>query len=109
MDVSPSADRIFVYQKITGNKAGIASIGVMLVVIGKEAYIVAGEPGSPVTGPGIGGSVTVTCTGNPCTQCTPIIEWVNGDWLPVIICTCLNPDGHCNMTISVTLNVEVGL
>jgi hypothetical protein len=103
-DISPSADRIFAYLKVTGNKGGISSIGVLLVNIGNEAFIVANEPDSP----GIGGSATVTCAGNPCTSCYPTIEWISGNWLPIIVCGCNDPGGHCNMTVTFTVTINTG-
>ncbi len=106
-DFSPTADRIFVYMKVTGNKAGISSIGVMLVNVRNEAYIVAGEKDSG-GGTGIGGSATVTCIGNPCASCTPTIQWVSGGWLPIIVCHCNDPEGLCNMEVTFTVNINVG-
>jgi hypothetical protein len=107
LDFSPTADRIFAYTKVTGNNSGITSAGVLLVNQHGEACIVAQK--SAETDTGVGGSATVTCTGNPCTQCVPTIEWISGSWLPIIICTCLQPDGICNQTITVTLNVNIGV
>jgi hypothetical protein len=107
LDFSPTADRIFAYIKVTGNKSGITSAGVLLVNKNGEACIVAQKSGETDTG--VGGSATVTCTGNPCTQCAPTIDWISGNWLPIIICTCLQPDGICNQTITVTLNVNIGV
>lgn len=108
LDFSPTADRIFAYLKVSGNKSGITSAGVLLVNQAGQAYIVAQKPPANGDGSGVGGSVTVTCTGNPCTQCAPTIEWIGGSWLPIIICSCLQPDGICNQTITVTLNVNIG-
>jgi hypothetical protein len=102
VEVSPTADRIFAYLKVTGNRGGISSIGVLLVNINNEAFIVANEPDSP----GVGGSATVTCVGNPCTSCYPTIQWINNNWLPIIVCGCNDPGGHCNMTVTFTVSIN---
>jgi hypothetical protein len=109
VNVSPTADRAFVYVRVTDNKSGITSIGVLLVNIDHIAYIVTTDPNSPVMGPGGGGSATVTCTGNPCNQCMPNLQWNSGSWLPHVTCECMSPDGKCNQTVSVSFGINVGL
>ena len=49
MEVSPTADRVFAYLKVTGNKGGVTSVGVLLVNIKNEAFIVAGQGDSART------------------------------------------------------------
>jgi hypothetical protein len=106
-EVSPTADRVFAYSKVTGNKSGITSVGVLLVRQKNEVFIVAVEPDSQ-GGPGVGGSATVTCSGNPCTQCLPVVDWVSGTWIPVIVCECQVPGGHCNQSVTITVSINIG-
>ena len=108
MEVSPTADRVFAYLKVTGNKGGVTSVGVLLVNIKNEAFIVASKGDSP-PGPGVGGSATFSCVGNPCTECAPTVNWVSGTWIPLVSCECLIPGGHCNQTVSFTVNINIGL
>ncbi len=108
VEVSPTADRFFVYTKVLGNKSGIRSVGVLLVNSGNEAFIVAGKPDSQPSGPGIGGSATISCTGDPCTSCFPTVQWIGNNWLPIVVCTCEDESGICNMTVTFTINLGVG-
>lgn len=105
-EASPTADRFLIYTKVMGNKTGISCVGVLLVNIKNEAYIVSRDTDGPPTGPGIGGSATVSCIGNPCMSCYLTVEWT-GNWLPVMTCEC-NDNGTCNMTITYTINLGVG-
>jgi hypothetical protein len=108
VEVSPTADRFLAFLKVTGNKTGISCAGVMLVNINNEAFIVRYEPDAPVI-PGIGGSATYTCAGAPCTDCEISATWPSGSWLPNVSCYCAAPEGECNMTISVTFSLKIGL
>jgi hypothetical protein len=112
VSTAPEGDRYFVYYRVTGNRDAISSIGVLLVKIKNEVFIVKGSseksPGSSMTGPGAGGSATISCIGNPCDSCTPEVTWPAGNWLPLIICAC-NSGGHCNMSISFSVNINIGL
>ena len=105
VNFSPTADRVFVYLKVMGNRSGVSAVGVMLVNINNEAFIVAKETDSA----GIGGSATISCIGNPCTSCYPTIEWLAGNWLPIIVCGCNDPGGHCNMTVTFTITLNTGM
>lgn len=110
---SPDATRCVVSYTVSGNRDNINSIGVMLVIQKKDAFIIENPPEflpeSSPGGPGGGGSATITCTGNPCNSCYPDITWPAGKWFPLIICKCQDPSGICNMSVSFTINIQIGL
>lgn len=108
VEVSPTADRFLAFLKVEGNRAGISCAGVLLVNIKNEAFIVGYEPDAPVI-PGIGGSTTYTCVGNPCSDCEINVNWPQGSWLPNVACNCEIPEGQCNMTVSVTFSLKIGV
>jgi hypothetical protein len=106
IEPSPTGDRFIVSTTVTGNKEKVNSISVMLVNRNNEAVIVSGEGGdSP--GAGVGGSVQYTCIGAICDFCYPSIEW-GSQWFPLVRCTCADPNGKCNMSMSFTINVSAG-
>jgi hypothetical protein len=107
-EVSPTSDRFLVYLKVYGNKLGVTTTGVLLVRTNNEVFIVKPEPDMPII-PGIGGSATYTCIGNPCTNCDIDITWPSGSWFPDASCDCAGPEGDCNMTVSLTFSLKVGL
>jgi hypothetical protein len=104
----PEGDRFFVYYAVSGNKDKITSIGVVLVKDKNEAFIVENPAESAPGGPGAGGSATITCTGMPCNSCYPEITWPVGNWFPLIICKCNDPDGVCSMSVSFSINIQIG-
>jgi hypothetical protein len=59
-------------------------------------------------GPGVGGSMNVQCVGEPCAVCLPELEWVPGQWYPLVRCQCFDAGGKCNSIISFTINLNVG-
>lgn len=105
-DASPTSDRFMVYTSVTGNTDKVTSIGVMLVTVGKEAFIAKPVQGDEA-GPGGGGSATYSCVGNPCVDCKLNIAWPSGSWMPNVDCEC-EVEGQCNMIVSVTVNVNFG-
>ncbi|MBW6460349.1 MAG: hypothetical protein K0B08_07215 [Bacteroidales bacterium] len=110
-EVSPTADRFLAYLKVTGNSNEITTIAVLLANINNNVYIVA-NPVNPINapGPGVGGSVTYTCTGEPCSNCDIKITWPAGSWTPDILCVCKDSGGGiCNLSVSVTFKINVGL
>lgn len=109
LSYSPDKSRVFAHYPVSGNKNKVTCVGVMLVYIDNEAYIVPNAPNYAPGGPGGGGSVTITCIGNPCEDCEMNITWPSGSWIPDVSCSCDDADGHCNMSISYTVNVNVGL
>lgn len=109
VSASPDGGRFFVYYPVTGNKEKVTNIGVLLVKIKNEVFIVENPPAYSPGGPGAGGSATITCTGNPCNSCYPEITWPSGNWLPLILCMCNEPEGICNMSVSFSINVNIGL
>jgi hypothetical protein len=110
VSASPEGDRYFVYFPVTGNKDKVSNIGVLLVKINNDVYIVENQQKSEASepGPGGGGSATVTCTGNPCNSCHPEITWPVGRWIPLIVCICEDPEGFCNMSITFSVNINIG-
>gem|GEM_PF-2418934 len=110
-EVSPTADRFLAWLKVTGNRDDITTIGVLLANINNDVYIVANpDPQINAPGPGAGGSVTYTCIGAPCSNCNIKVTWPPGSWLPTVSCFCKDSGGgECNMTVSVTFNVNIGM
>jgi hypothetical protein len=113
VNFSPDATRCMVHYSVSGNRNNINSIGVMLVIQKMDAFIIENpqgfSPESAPGGPGGGGSATITCTGNPCNACYPDITWPAGKWFPLIICRCQDPSGICNMSVSFSINIQIGL
>jgi len=114
LSMAPEGDRFFVHYPVSGNRNNVTSIGVMLVKIKNEVFIIEnppepapGVPAAPV-GPGGGGSVTVTCTGITCNSCYPDVTWPPGNWIPIVTCKCYEPGGTCTMSISFTVGINVG-
>jgi len=108
---SPTSDRFFVSKTVTGNRKKITSIGVMLVNRNNEALVVAGskeEGDSSGPGGGVGGSMSVQCVGDPCTQCYPTVTWPAGQWYPSVVCHCSDDSGVCNMVMTIVFNVTIG-
>ena len=106
-EISPTADRFVAYTRVTGNAKQITSIGVLLVTQGNEAFILEGGPGD-ASGPGGGGSATYSCVGSPCSDCKLNITWPSGSWMPDVNCLCEEAPGHCNMIVSVSVNINLG-
>jgi hypothetical protein len=109
IEPSPEGDRYYVTATVTGNKDQVSSIGVLVVNKNREAVIVeASRDPEGGDGPGIGGSMNVQCLGDPCAVCIPELEWVQGQWYPLVRCQCFDPNGKCNSVISFTINLNVG-
>lgn len=101
-------DRFFVFYPVTGNKDKVSSIGVMLVKIKNDAYIVENLSETTTSSPGGGGSLEIQCIGIDCNSCVPNIKWVTGYWLPVVYCECIpNGSGICNMTSKLIIHVDI--
>jgi len=108
---SPEGDRFYVTTTVTGNKDQVTAVGVLLVNKNNELMIVEatrddGEGDGP--GTGIGGSMNVQCVGAPCGLCFPDLEWIAGQWYPLVRCQCFDPEGICNSIVSFTVNLNVG-
>jgi len=107
VSTSPEGDRFFVYYPVSGNKDKVTNIGVMLVKIKNDVFIVEGQPKTDVVIPGGGGSYEVQCIGEDCTRCVPVIRWIGGDWLPYVDCTCTQTGGGiCKMTTKIIIHIE---
>jgi hypothetical protein len=109
IESSPSGDRFYVTTSVSGNKDQVTSIGVLLVNKDGDVVIMeASRDGGDSPGPGIGGSMNVQCVGAPCEICFPDLEWVQGQWYPLVRCQCFDPAGKCNSVVSFTINLNVG-
>jgi hypothetical protein len=105
---APEGDRMLVYYHVTGNVDRVTNIGVMLVVEKNQAYIEEGTPESTPGGPGAGGSFEVQCFGT-CLTCLPNVKWINGNWMPIVYCECVQGEGQCNMISKIVLQVNISL
>lgn len=108
-EASPDGDRYYVTAEVTGNKDQVTAIGVLLVNRNDELMIVeASREDDDSPGPGVGGSMNVQCVGAPCGICFPHLEWISGQWYPLVRCNCFDPEGTCNSIVSFTVNLNVG-
>lgn len=107
VNAAPEGDRIFVYFPVSGNKDNVTCIGVMLVKINSDAFIVENPPEPPITSAGGGGSLEITCTGIDCNICVPNVKW-GSSWIPEVYCDCRSGGGgKCNMTSKLVIKVDV--
>jgi hypothetical protein len=105
---APIHDRFIITYKETNNKMSTSSIGLMLVVNGTDAFVLQGGD-TDAGGPGGGGSISFTCSGDPCNSCYPSITWPAGNWFPNIKCNCSQSGtgNKCNMSMTGEINVNV--
>lgn len=104
---APEGDRVFLYYSVARNATKVSNIGIMLVIINNQVFIVEGPESTP-GGPGAGGSFEVQCFGS-CPTCLPNIKWINGNWLPVVYCDCTQGNsGECSMITKVIVHINVG-
>jgi hypothetical protein len=109
VSTSPEGDRFYVSYSVSGNKNKVNNIGVMLVRVKDDAFIVENPPETDSPGPGAGGSFEVQCLGS-CPTCMPVIRWVGGSWLPIVYCDCTQGNsGDCTMISKLTISVKIGL
>jgi hypothetical protein len=109
VDAAPENDRFYVYYTVTGNKYRVHTIGILLIRMKNDVFIVANPPESEAGGPGAGGSFEVQCFGS-CPACLPVIKWLSGNWLPVVYCSCPdNFEGECSMISKVIIQIKIGL
>jgi hypothetical protein len=107
VSTAPEGDRFIVYFPVSGNKNNVTCIGVMLVKINNDAFIVGNPPETPITLTGGSGSLEITCTGVDCNICVPNVRWGNS-WIPDVYCDCRSGgSGKCNMTSKLVIKVEV--
>jgi hypothetical protein len=108
VSAAPSGDRFFVYFPVSGNKDKVSSIGIMLVKIKNDAFIVENSKASAPGGPGGGGSLEIQCIGVDCNICVPNITWVGNNWIPEVFCECRQTGGgQCNMITKIVIHVDV--
>jgi hypothetical protein len=108
VSTSPEGDRFFVYYPVSGNKDKVTNIGVMLVKIKNDAFIVENPPDPIPNAPGGGGSLEIQCIGVDCNSCLAHVTWVGGNWLPSVTCECLGGGGGiCNMTSKLIIHVDI--
>ena len=108
VNTAREGDRFFVCYSVTGNKDKVTSIGIMLVKIKNDAFIIENPPEITPLTPGGGGSFEIQCTGIDCNSCVPNIKFVTGYWLPVVYCECIpNGSGICNMTSKLIIHVDI--
>jgi len=108
--VSSDQTKAFIWCKVTGNSKNINCIGTTVAISkGKAYYCNTKSEYAPLLsdGPGIGGSVTHSCTGAPCTNCELRIT-------SALDISCICKDGgcsncKCNHTITLEINGNIGL
>jgi hypothetical protein len=107
VSAAPEGDRFLVYFPVSANKNNVTSIGVMLVKIKTDVFIVGNPPETPINSAGGGGSLEITCTGIDCFICVPNVRWGNS-WIPDVYCDCRSGGGgKCNMTTKLVIKVDV--
>ncbi len=107
VSTSAEGDRCLIHFPVSGNNSNVRSIGIMLVKIKNDFYIIENQPPYESAVPGGGGSIEITCTGQDCTICFPVIKWVPGEWFPNVYCDCRQGGGACNMTTKVIIKVDI--
>lgn len=106
---APEGNRFFVYYDVTGNKYRVNTIGVMLIKVKTDVFIVSNPPECEAGGPGAGGSFEIQCFGS-CNGCMPVIKWLSGNWLPVVYCKCPEGfEGDCSMISKTIVTIKIGL
>jgi len=106
--LAPERNRIFLEFPVSGNDKNVSNIGILLVIINNEVFIVKNTPETESSGPGAGGSFEVQCMGS-CPTCMPNIKWVGGSWLPVVFCDCTQGnEGNCTMITKVVIQISAG-
>jgi hypothetical protein len=103
---APEGDRFLVSFPVTGNKDKVNCIGVMLVQINLDVFIVGNPPGTPINSAGGSGSLEITCTGEDCSICVPNVRW-GSSWIPEVYCDCRAGGGKCNMTSKLVIKIDV--
>jgi len=107
VSTSPEGDRCVIHFPVNGNSSRISSIGVMMVKIKNDFFIVENPPEIDSSVPGGSGSLEITCTGTDCMSCFMDIKWINGNWYPSVSCRCLMGNGTCDMTSRLVIKVEI--
>lgn len=106
---SPDYKIILLNCPVTDNTNGITCIGITLTVVNGTAYFL--NENSALLDTGVGGNVEISCVGDPCNSCLPKVS----SWYPFhAYCACYQNippcnSCHCNMTISTSINVTIGL
>lgn len=107
VNIAPEGDRCIIHFPVSGNSSKISSIGIMLIKIKNDFFIITNPPGTDSSIPGAGGSLEIQCLGEDCNSCVPNIQWVPGTWMPRVYCQCQMPGGGtCNMTTKLVIKVE---
>ncbi len=105
---SPEGDRFLVYYPVSNNKDNVSCIGVLLVNIKDEVFIVKGNSNKTMEAPGGGISYEVSCTGEDCMQCVPKIRWIPGEWIPYVECVCTSTGGGiCKMATKIIIEINL--
>jgi hypothetical protein len=108
VSTSPEGDRCLIYYPVSGNKNKVTSIGIMLVRIRNDFFIVENSKGSSPGSSGGGGSLEIQCVGDNCNICVPNIRWTGGNWMPDVYCECKQAGGsECNMTTKIVIHVDI--
>jgi hypothetical protein len=108
VSTAPEGNRICVYYPVSGNKDKVTNIGVMLVKIKNDAFIVENPSEPSPNGPGGGGSLEIQCIGVSCNICVPNIRWIGGNWMPEVYCECRSGGGgECNMICKIIVHIDI--
>lgn len=106
ISASPEGDRFFVAYPVDANKDKISSIGVLLIKIKNDVFIVGHFIDSVPGGIGPGISYEIDCIGEDCSNCNTKIIWIPGQLLPDVECVCVQGGGKCNMTTKTILHIN---
>ena len=105
---APEGDRCLIHYAVTGNASKVSAIGVMLVKEKNDFFIISNPAMIESSIPGGSGSLEIQCIGDDCSSCLPEIKWINGTWIPYVICKCMAPGGGtCNMISKVIIKIEI--
>jgi hypothetical protein len=107
VSIAPEGDRCIIHFPVSGNSAKISSIGIMLIKVRNDFFVITNPPGTDSEVPGAGGSLEIQCLGTNCNACVPNIQWISGTWLPKVYCQCQMVGGdNCDMISKLVIKVE---
>ncbi len=103
----PDQKHVYIGTTVKGNSEKISSVGIIALLHEGKVYVLTGKSTLAKTMDVNGlGSPTISCKGESCTACAVSFT----DTYPFVKCDCTTPDCPdclCNMTMMVTMDVEV--
>ena len=103
----PDQKHVYIGTTVKGNSEKISSVGIIALIHEGKVYVLTGKSTLAKTMDMNGlGSPTISCKSESCTACAVSFTYT----YPFVKCDCTTPDCpdcRCNMTMMVTMDVEV--